>query len=58
METQEFNFKPAKYGDSVTINKGGMKIDVDVSYNSIIDLVTQLSDEDKWNLLQVMRVTG
>jgi hypothetical protein len=56
MENQEFNFTPVKHGDRVTIHKGGVQIDVDVSYNAIIDLVTQLDDEEKWNLIQVMRV--
>ena len=58
LKTQEFNFTPINHGDSVTIHEGGMRIDIHVSYKSIIDIVSQLNDEEKWGLIQATRSVG
>lgn len=58
IEMQQFNFKPVQLGDNITIHSGGMKIDVDVSYGSLVNIVQQLNDKDRYELMMLMRSMG
>ena len=54
-EKQKFYFTPVAYGDSVTIHKGGMKIEVDISYQEILSVISQLSDRERHSLMNSMK---
>lgn len=48
----KFNFKPVMYDDMLTIHKGGVIIDVEVSRASIISIISQLNEEEKCELIE------
>ncbi len=55
IETQKFNFIPTRYTDKVIIHKDGMKIEVEVSYSSLVSLIHELEFKDRHELMMRMR---